>query len=282
MPPFPHYSWLAHWLAICPPRVFDLHHCRHVTHRLLLTTEGDADVVWTTNGTDVRFHAGLGDLGFFPCDRALHAFSFTAAARYRALVVCIPEAHLAPPGAAAAMARPGCLGAVPVFRDALIRASLVRLSAGGDHPISGEIGDEIAARHLLVRLADVAGSAAPEWPRERSVFAPDDMRGIVERIDARVALPIRLDEVCADVGLSSGHFARKFERSTGASLNRFVNRRRIAIAIGRLGEGTVPLAQLSAELGFSSQSHFTRTFRSLTGLTPSHVRRMQARLEDRQ
>ena len=40
--PYPHYSWLAHWIAIQPPKFFEIHEGRHVTHRLLLTISGNA------------------------------------------------------------------------------------------------------------------------------------------------------------------------------------------------------------------------------------------------
>jgi AraC-like DNA-binding protein len=35
----------------------------------------------------------------------------------------------------------------------------------------------------------------------------------------------------------------------------------------------VPLSHLAIELGFDSQSHFTRVFRGLTGMTPGRLRR---------
>ena len=281
MSPYPHYSWLAYWLTIGAPRVFGLHECRHVTHRVLLTTEGAADVEWRTTGAEVRFRASDGDIGFFPCDRAEHAFSFTALSNYRAFVVCIPEAQLVVPPAAGSPAAAEVLQAVPLFRDALIHASLVRLSAvGGHRPISAGVGDEIAARQILLRLSEIAGGAVPEWPRDTSVFDPPVMRRIVERIDARVALPVALDQVCDGFGLSAGHFARKFELSAGVSLNRFVNRYRIGVAMVMLERGNLPISQMSVELGFSSQSHFTRVFRELIGITPWQFRRMQSRARD--
>ena len=276
--PYPHYSWLAHWLRIGPPRVFDLHECRHVTHRIVLTTEGVADVAWRTNGTDARFRVTLGDIGFFPCDRAEHVFAFTTSSRYRAVVVCIPERQLLAPAAVEIPHAPDCFRAIPVFQDALIQASVARLSAaGGRQPISALVGDEIAARHVLLRLSEIIGAGVPEWPRDTSAFSSDEMRRIVDRVDAHISRPMSLAEVCDGFGLSSGHFARKFEVSAGVSLNRFVNRRRIGFAMGMLETGNVPISQLSIDLGFSSQSHFTRVFRGLIGITPWQFRRMQSR-----
>jgi AraC-like DNA-binding protein len=40
-----------------------------------------------------------------------------------------------------------------------------------------------------------------------------------------------------------------------------------------LRDGDVPLAELSLDLGFSSQSHFTRLFSQLSGMTPAKYRK---------
>ena len=40
-----------------------------------------------------------------------------------------------------------------------------------------------------------------------------------------------------------------------------------------LQTGSTPLSQIALDLGFSSQSHFTRLFSSLTGFTPASYRR---------
>jgi AraC family transcriptional regulator len=40
-----------------------------------------------------------------------------------------------------------------------------------------------------------------------------------------------------------------------------------------LETSSTPLSQIALDLGFSSQSHFTRLFSSLTGFTPASYRR---------
>jgi AraC family transcriptional regulator len=40
-----------------------------------------------------------------------------------------------------------------------------------------------------------------------------------------------------------------------------------------LEAGSTPLSQIALDLGFSSQSHFTRVFSDLTGFTPASFRR---------
>ena len=95
------------------------------------------------------------------------------------------------------------------------------------------------------------------------------MAGLVEEIDANLKSTPSLSAMALRVGLSPSHFAKKFRQSTGLSLHRFVNRRRILASLETLRGQSQPLAHVALDLGFSSQSHFTRIFSGLTGMTPA-------------
>ncbi len=53
--------------------------------------------------------------------------------------------------------------------------------------------------------------------------------------------------------------------------------RRIRLAMVMLHDDSRSLAQLSLDIGFSSQSHFTKLFSGLTGMSPRLFQRRQAR-----
>lgn len=275
---YPHYSWLAHWLTIHPPHVFARYECEQVNHLLILTTDGAADFVWAMEKAEIRFHATAGDITFFPCDHARHAVSMTAGAGYRAYVLCLPEAHLRGMQDAENTPPEPDLRAIPIFQDAMMQASLLRLSRwseqGKKRGVSCDVGDEVAARQIIMRLAVRTGSREPNWHNDACVFSPQVMRQIVRRIDAHLGASLSLEQLANDFGLSPSHFTRKFRQSAGVSLNRFINRRRLGAAFGLLRLGKSPLAQLSLDLGFASQSHFTRFFREHTGLTPHRFRQL--------
>lgn len=267
--PYPHYSWLAHWTVIQPPSMFALFEDRHVTHRLLLTTTGDARIAWNAHGRDVLFQSTVGDVGFYPCDYATHRLGITATAAYHAYTVFLPDKHLHDIYASDGLRLGGRIHAIPVFRDAVMEACLLRLAGGTRYRyVSEDIGDEIAARQIVMRLCIIAGGKTPDWQKDESVFTPCVMRQVVERVDAHLAIHASLEQVSSGFGLSPSHFARKFQKSAGVSLNRFMNRRRVGLAIALLRSAQTPLAQVSLDLGFCSQSHFTRVFRGLTGITP--------------
>ena len=276
--PYPHFTWLAHWLSVQSPRVFDVHRCRHVTHRVLLTTSGDAGIRWHRRGLETVFHAAPGEIGFFPGDGDVHTMSITTSAGFAAYDVMIPAWQVQRWCSAEGLRQPPEFQAVPMFRDALLEACLLRLSSREDgRHVSEEIGYEIAARQIVMRLCVLVGAEMPEWRRDTSVFAPDVMRRVVAYIDAHLGGPVSLECIGKTVGLSPGHFARKFHHSAGESLCRFMNRRRIGAAFALLRCRGSPLAQIALDLGFSSQSHFTRLFSGLTEITPNQFRRSHQR-----
>lgn len=279
--PYPHLSWLAFGLTIRPPCVFLLHAFRAVTHRLMVTEEGDADLSWGTGAVDVACHVTRGSLGFFPCDSALHSLSITAAAGFRGYELLVPRAHLESVCQAEGAEQIEEVRAIPVFRDKHLLACARRLLMGNacGH-LMEDVGAEIAARQVIMRLAAITGGRPPDWLKDTSVFVPLVMAQIVERVDSRLGRQSSLDEISHGFGLSPSHFARKFQQSTGVSLNRFINRRRISRSVALLKTSRASLAQLSLDLGFSSQSHFTRLFSGLTGITPYQFRRAQRRMGD--
>lgn len=279
--PYPHLSWFALGLTIRLPRVFLLHEFRAVTHRLMVTEEGDADLTWATGAPTGTCHVTGGSLGFVPCGSARQSIGITAAAGYRGHELLLPNGHLESVCETEGAGHTADFHVIPVFRDTLLLACVLRLLAGKARGhLAEDVGTEIAARQVVMRLAAITGGRPPDWLKDTSVFVPVVMRQIVERVDANLRVQASLEEISHGFGLSPSHFARKFQQSVGLSLNRFMNRRRIGLSLALLKTGGEPLAQLSLDLGFSSQSHFTRLFSGLTGLSPHQFRRAQGRMGD--
>jgi AraC-like DNA-binding protein len=274
---FPHLSWLSHRRSLLPPRAFGLCAFRGVAHRLVFREEGSAEVEWKTLGKTSRYQFVPGDLGFFPADGRMHAFAMTPLAPCRASEILLPPSHLQgvlEEGTARRMQ----LSPIPVFQDAHLKAFLQRLMCdNSDGSIAQDSGVEIAARQILLRLAHLTGAASPDWTNRGTVFSASAMQYIVERVDASLAQRLSLGDLCSEFCLSESHFARKFKNSSGMSFSRFVIRRRIQHSFGLLRSSFLPIARLSLDLGFCSQSHFTRQFSQATGYTPHQFRRFHTR-----
>ncbi len=81
-------------------------------------------------------------------------------------------------------------------------------------------------------------------------------------------------ELARVAGLSRSHFFAMFHRGTMLTPGVFFNVLRMEAAIVGLSKGESSIAEVSSELGFSAQSHFTRFFRHHLGITPSNYRRV--------
>ena len=74
---------------------------------------------------------------------------------------------------------------------------------------------------------------------------------------------------------------RRFKAATGSSLKDYVQNLRVEEAKRLLESTELPVEDISERIGYSDGSFFRRLFKRLTGLTPSHYRRMfQAILQE--
>lgn len=96
---------------------------------------------------------------------------------------------------------------------------------------------------------------------------------LVRRIGERVTL----DDLARSVSVSPYHLARVFHERTGMPVHRYQTRLRLRISLERLVDGTEDLTKLALDLGFSSHSHFTSSFRREFGCAPSDARRKSLR-----
>jgi AraC family transcriptional regulator len=102
----------------------------------------------------------------------------------------------------------------------------------------------------------------------RGGLSPHILRRIDEWIEAHLDEAIRLSDFAALAALSPFHLHRMFRASRGIPLHAWITERRIDRAKSLL-RGTDPVLEVALACGFSSQSHFTRTFKSGTGTTPA-------------
>jgi AraC-like DNA-binding protein len=84
--------------------------------------------------------------------------------------------------------------------------------------------------------------------------------------------PLRLEEVARELATSATYLCRVFRRVTGQTLSDYRRTLRVRFALERLTDSRTDLASLARSLGFSSQSHFTQSFRRAFGVTPSRFR----------
>jgi AraC family transcriptional regulator len=94
-----------------------------------------------------------------------------------------------------------------------------------------------------------------------------------EILHARFAEHLSLASLGETVGVHPVYLASEFRRHYGRSIGAYVRRLRVDYACRQLVTTDVPLAEVALAAGFADQSHFSRTFKTFTGLTPAAYRR---------
>lgn len=110
-----------------------------------------------------------------------------------------------------------------------------------------------------------------------SPFADTRIRRALALLRARPNKEVNMNELASQVGLSRSRFYDLFHLSTGHSPRAYLDLLCVESAISKLSSGGTKIAQVSAELGFSAQSNFTRFFQQQVGIPPSEYRRAAAK-----
>jgi AraC-like DNA-binding protein len=83
---------------------------------------------------------------------------------------------------------------------------------------------------------------------------------------------LSIEEITLAVGIEPARLARAFRASTGKSIHRYLNERRVEEAKILLTKSEVSIAEVARRVGFDSEERFRINFRRRTGLTPAAYR----------
>lgn len=114
------------------------------------------------------------------------------------------------------------------------------------------------------------------WPEGRGRRATEAHRDLAQRARAELARDpaarTGLTTLAKALGASPFHLCRVFRATHGTTLHDYRIELRLRLALERVADPATDLSRLAFELGFSSHSHFTHSFRSRMGRPPSLLR----------
>ena len=134
------------------------------------------------------------------------------------------------------------------------------------------------AMRLLHTRTWTGAPADPVEKRETycSRLAPWQLRRVTDFMRDNLPDTLQLAQLAAISGLSPSHFGRAFKGSTGLPPHRWHLTLRIERARSMLTDAGASLADVACATGFADQSHFTRVFSKVVGMSPGAWRRAQA------
>lgn len=122
--------------------------------------------------------------------------------------------------------------------------------------------------NILSELAEIYS------PDKASSFIHPKIIKSMEYIKEHYTEKIRTEELAKKHHMSPKYFGTVFKKTTGQSINNFVNNLRIFDAKQMLIGTDMSIERISEKLGFSNPFHFSKRFKEAEGLSPLQYRNM--------
>ena len=104
-------------------------------------------------------------------------------------------------------------------------------------------------------------------------FSVLQARRVMDYIHANIDRELSVFDLAQLVKISPRQFIRMFSNTFGKTPHRYIVNERVAQAKELIAKGLM-LADIAANLGFASQSHFSDVFRKVTGMPPGQFRQV--------
>ncbi len=149
---------------------------------------------------------------------------------------------------------------------------LKALTVSGSHHemlIAGAVLHELLVE--LLDAAPVSEEAAPGGEEKEAPLA-SRMRRALDLASASQRGETKMAELLSEFNYSYEHLCRVFKEAYGVSPLRYLHAQQITKAKTLLRGSELSIAEICFNIGMNSPAYFTKTFRELTGKTPSAYR----------
>lgn len=154
---------------------------------------------------------------------------------------------------------------------ATIAAALAREAVRGD--AGSRVYAESLANILVVHLLRNYSASTGVERQPTATAVPRSVSRALSFIQQNHASDISLADIAAAARMSPFHFTRLFKRAIGVAPYQYLIQMRVASARALItaGGGGYSLAEIATSVGFADQSHLTRHFKRVLGVTPKQM-----------
>jgi AraC-like DNA-binding protein len=124
---------------------------------------------------------------------------------------------------------------------------------------------------------ELLGVLTAETERRDAVDPGNRLAGRAQKlVRDRIDENLSVTELARALGVSREHLTRVFKEQTAQTPYRYILRQKMLLACQLLKETSLTHKEIAARLGYDTPAHFTRTFKNVLRMTPSHFRRIGA------
>jgi AraC family transcriptional regulator len=150
--------------------------------------------------------------------------------------------------------------------------------------MSGQLYGELLGSALAARLAANYAVSKPVLGFKAKGLSQSQLARVIDYIQANLTQDLSILDLATLTSMSESHFSRSFKQSVGTSPYQYLMQQRVERAKQLLKKPSLALAQplpqqkppgtgiaissIALDCGFANQTHLTKVFRQMTGMTP--------------
>ncbi|HRH42254.1 MAG TPA: AraC family transcriptional regulator [Pyrinomonadaceae bacterium] len=139
-----------------------------------------------------------------------------------------------------------------------------------------QIGNSLLLQNSEItdEIHELLAAILPNKDLPKNSHPPFWLRRAKQQLDETFLEGVRLSQLAIEAGVHPVYFARKFQQFFGCNVGNYVRKLQVQKVHSLLISGKFSLSQIAVEVGFSDQSHLTRTFANEFGITPANLRKL--------
>jgi AraC family transcriptional regulator len=134
--------------------------------------------------------------------------------------------------------------------------------------MSGKLYGELLGTALAARLVQNYAVSKPLFESKAHGLPQSQLKRVIDYIKANLTKDLSILDLAILTGMSESHFSRSFRQSVGISPYQYLMQQRVERAKQLLEQQSIAISSIALDCGFANQTHLTKVFRQMTGMTP--------------
>ncbi len=169
--------------------------------------------------------------------------------------------------------------AIDAVRDYGARLSEPALLSDSSLWLAARMYREFAERDAFSALVlesistELLVAASRQYLKSPDRQPPTWLQRVKDYLSENFSEPPSLADLAAAAGVHPTHLARTFRQFERCTIGDYLRELRVNYARRRMISSNEPLVEIALAAGFADQTHFSRSFKRVTGMTPTEFRR---------